>query len=165
MGPERDGVSGGAGIAAASASGSPHVPGWSLPLRLAEDGAAPLIRAEAVVDTARLVLEIVPGERPLLPEFGCRIHLLPVPVSIAERQVAAALMEESLDRWVPWLAAERVEVTGAGGGRIELELRANGRWHRFALAHRGPRESGPAWEEGGRSRDGVEPSSGETGWT
>lgn len=143
--------------AATGADARPRVPGWRLPLLLGDDGAVPSTRGDAVADTARLVLEVVPGERPFLPEFGCRVHLLPVPATTAERQVMAALMEESLERWVPWLAAERVEVTAVEGRRIDVDLRAGGRWYRFAIAHRG---RGTPAEGGGRPEHPVEGTDG-----
>jgi phage baseplate assembly protein W len=91
---------------------------------------------------ARLVLEIVPGERRLLPEFGCRIHLLPSIATEAERHLAAALVEEALDLWVPYLRIDRAEVLGVEGGWIRLALRTHGSWSEMLLKHRAPTSSG-----------------------
>lgn len=62
--------------------------------------------------TIRRVIETVPGERALQPSFGCAVHRLERVLDASERAVAAALIEESLERWVPWLGVSRVEVLG-----------------------------------------------------
>ena len=113
--------------------------GWSLPFRL--DGRG---RQQPLVDTARLVLEVIPGERPLMPEFGCRLHHLTSLDGERERQIAAALVEEALERWTPWLGVERVEVLEAAQGEVRLALRARGSWHEMSLSLRRP-AAGASW--------------------
>ena len=82
-------------------------------------------RFASVEDTARLVLDVRPGERALLPEFGCRIHSLRSITTDTDRHVAAALIEESLERWVPWLGVDRVDVDEATDSELRIVL-----WHR-----------------------------------
>jgi len=98
----------------------------------AEAGLTPL------AERARLVLEIVPGERRLLPDLGCRLHCLPRIAAPAERQLAAACVEEALERWLPDLRVERAEVVEVGRGWVGLRLRAGGRWHELRVSHRHP---------------------------
>lgn len=86
--------------------------------------------------TARLVLEVVPGERRLLPEFGCRVHLLPAIATDADRRLAAALIEEALDLWAPSLRVDRADVTSAEDGAIAVVLRARGAAHALTITHR-----------------------------
>lgn len=119
--------------------------GWSLPLALAADGRFPALRPAPVADTARLILEVVPGERRLLPAFGCRVHLLAAIDSAADRELAAVLVEEALERWAPDLRVERAEVTSVEEGVIGLRLRAWNSWHALSIAHR------PAVAGGGRA--------------
>jgi phage baseplate assembly protein W len=87
----------------------------------------------SVLDRLRLLLEVVPGERPLLPEFGCVIHQLPSLAGVEERQIAGALVEETIERWMPRLGVERVEVLSASEGRARLALRVRGSWHDLDL--------------------------------
>lgn len=84
---------------------------------------------------ARLVLEIVPGERRLLPEFGCRIHELDLQTQRA-REVAAAFVEEALERWTPRLGVDRAEIGELQAGRVEVSLHEAGLWHRLWITHR-----------------------------
>jgi phage baseplate assembly protein W len=93
-------------------------------------------RLDPVVSTARLILEIVPGERRLLPEFGCRIHSLPSLSTPGERQLGAALVEEALDRWAPSLGIDRAEILSVEEGKVRMTLRAHGAWHELSLTHR-----------------------------
>lgn len=89
-----------------------------------------------LAERARLVLEIVPGERRREPAFGCRIHLLPEIETEEERQIAAALVEESLETWAPALGVERAIVSGIEDGAIRLSLRKGGAWHPLSISHR-----------------------------
>ena len=86
---------------------------------------------------ARLVLEIAPGERRLLPRFGCRVHDLPR-VDGKNAVLAAALIEEALEAWAPQLCVERAEVRAAGADRLAVRLRAAGVWHCLEITHRRP---------------------------
>ena len=90
----------------------------------------------AIVSTARRILEIVPGERRLLAAFGCRIHALDDLHRSEARELAAGLVEEALERWVPALGVERVEVREARGGWIRVALSVASRWHEFDIKHR-----------------------------
>jgi phage baseplate assembly protein W len=80
---------------------------------------------------------MVPGERRLLAEFGCRIHELGSIRTDAECQLAAALVEEALERWIPDLGVERAEVeTTEREGCLRVRLRVAGAWHSLAIQHR-----------------------------
>jgi len=112
--------------------------GWSLPLRPGVGGAPLGERPDPVVDTARLILEVMPGERRLLPEFGCRMHLLGGLDSPEERHLAAVLVEEALRRWVPDLGAERADVTPVDERTLAVAIRVRGTWFRFHVRRRRP---------------------------
>lgn len=137
-GPQRDAD---AGVPARGAPGS-----WSLPLRLESGRIAPH-RADHLADTVRLVLGVAPGERPLRPDFGCRFHHLASIRDGHDRAVAAALAEEALERWAPWLGVRRVDVVGVEAGRLRIVVstpaeRAEVRvaWRRTARGRRAPEE-------------------------
>jgi phage baseplate assembly protein W len=49
--------------------------GWAFPLRTDATGGIALVSREREIEEAiRLSLGTAPGERPMRPEFGCRIH-------------------------------------------------------------------------------------------
>ena len=89
-----------------------------------------------IVDAARQVLEIVPGERRLVPSFGCRIHELDALQTALEKNTGAALIEEALERWAPRLAVERAEVEDVGEGWLRVRLKLPAAWCSFNMAHR-----------------------------
>lgn len=96
-----------------------------------------------VVARARRVLEIVPGERRLLPEFGCRIHALRALGTTRDRELAAGLVEEALERWTD-LDVDRAEVRPTGDdGWIRVAVRVAGRWHELEIKHRRERSRSP----------------------
>lgn len=88
------------------------------------------------MERARLVLEVVPGERRREPAFGCRVHFLPEIETEEDRQLAAALIEESLEIWLPALGIERARVDQSEDGVIHLRLRRGGAWQSLSIAHR-----------------------------
>ncbi len=114
-------------------------------------------RATAVVSTARRVLEIVPRERRFLPEFGCRIHALGSLRTTRDRVLAAGLVEEALDRWVPDLGVDRAEVWPSSDGWIRVAIHVGSRWHEFEIKHRRETAASPVSSPSAkRSRDARE---------
>jgi len=97
-------------------------PGWGLPLSIDGRGAFPERRRDELEDTVRLIVEVAPGERPLLPSFGCRIHELARIATEAERHAAATLVEDALERWAPWLGVRRVEVVEVEAPALRLRI-------------------------------------------
>ena len=86
-------------------------------------------------ETLRLVLEICPGERPLQPEFGCAIHQLDER-NLQREELVAGLMEEALDRWLPALRVQRVEVDSLVDGRLSARAWIGGRCESFVVSLR-----------------------------
>jgi len=88
--------------------------GWAFPLRTdATGGIALVTREREIEESIRLILGTAPGERPMRPEFGCRIH----DEVFAEADAAtagriAADVRAALRRWEPRIALEEVVVTG-----------------------------------------------------
>ena len=78
--------------------------------------------ASLVREHLRLVLEVRPGERPLLPAFGCRVHEMPGIETQHERQVAAVFIEDALGDWAPWAGVRRVKLLGVEDGMIQVRL-------------------------------------------
>jgi phage baseplate assembly protein W len=82
--------------------------GWAFPLRVDATGGIALVTREQEIEEAiRLILGTSPGERPMRPEFGCRIH--EYLFASADSETANAITREvraALQRWEP-----RIEVT------------------------------------------------------
>ena len=82
--------------------------GISFPLRLDPSGALALSTGPQEIEEAiRLILGTSPGERPMRPEFGCRIH--EYLFASADSETANAITREvrgALQRWEP-----RINVT------------------------------------------------------
>ena len=77
--------------------------GWAFPLRTDATGGIALVSREREIEEAiRLILGTSPGERPMRPEFGCRIH--EYVFASADGGTASAIAAEvkaALRRWEP----------------------------------------------------------------
>ena len=78
--------------------------------------------ADVLEERLRLILEVRPGERALLPSFGCRVHELPAIETEHERRLAEVLIEEALHDWAPWAGVRRVLLLSAEEEQISLRL-------------------------------------------
>ncbi len=87
--------------------------GWAFPIRVDATGGIALVSREREIEEAiRLILGTSPGERPMRPEFGCRIH--EYVFAPADSATATALGNEvraSLKRWEPRIDVEDVSVS------------------------------------------------------
>lgn len=89
--------------------------GWAFPLRTDATGGIALVSREREIEEAiRLILGTSPGERPMRPEFGCRIH--DHVFANADGATAASISADVVDalyRWEPRIDVEDVVVTSA----------------------------------------------------
>lgn len=87
--------------------------GWAFPLRTDPTGGIALVSNEREIEEAiRLILGTSPGERPMRPEFGCRIH--DYVFAAADGTTAAAIASEvrvALRRWEPRIEVDDVVVS------------------------------------------------------
>lgn len=87
--------------------------GWAFPLRVDQTGGIALVSREQEIEEAiRLILGTSPGERPMRPEFGCKIH--EYLFASADGETAGAIAAEvraALRRWEPRIDVDDVEVT------------------------------------------------------
>ena len=87
--------------------------GWAFPLRVDSTGGIALVSREQEIEEAiRLILGTSPGERPMRPEFGCRIH--EYLFASADGETASAItaaVRASLRRWEPRINVDDVVVT------------------------------------------------------
>lgn len=106
--------------------------GWGFPLRTDANGSIALVADEREIEEAiRLVLATSPGERPMRPEFGCRIHeYVFAPVSASTAGALSYEVRRSLDRWEPRITVESVDVSYDADDRavvyIDISYRING---------------------------------------
>ena len=83
-----------------------------------------------VQESIRLVLGTSPGERPMRPEFGCRIHdHVFAPVTATTAGVLAFEVRESLEQWEPRITVDDVTVSYDADDRavvyLDIEYRIN----------------------------------------
>ena len=86
--------------------------GWSFPLRTDATGGIALVsREREIEESIRLILGTSPGERPMRPEFGCRVHdYVFAPADAETASGIAAEVRIALERWEPRIDLEGVTV-------------------------------------------------------
>ena len=87
--------------------------GWAFPLGLDQTGGFALVTDEAEIEQAiRLILGTAYGERPMRPDFGCKIHdFVFAEVSATTAGLIAAEVRASLVRWEPRIDIDDVQVS------------------------------------------------------
>ena len=77
--------------------------GWAFPLGTdATGGVALVVREREIEEAIRLILATAPGERPMRPEFGCRVHdHVFAPINAATAGAIAHDVRYALERWEP----------------------------------------------------------------
>ena len=87
--------------------------GWSFPLGTDATGGVALVTREREIEQAiRLILGTACGERPMRPEFGCRIHdHVFGPATSATAGQIAYDVREALERWEPRIEVAAVAVS------------------------------------------------------
>ena len=100
--------------------------GLAFPLGVDRRGTVSLAHGEEDIDQAiGIVLGTAPGERPMRPEFGCRVHDF-----VFETIDAATIgrleteIREALDRWEPRIELLSIDfdLSGVGDGRLLIDI-------------------------------------------
>lgn len=101
--------------------------GWAFPVRTDPTGSMALVTAEREIEEAiRLILGTAPGERPMRPEFGCRIHdLVFGPANASTAGEIAYEVRSALERWEPRIDVTDVRVgfDQVDAGTVYVDLR------------------------------------------
>lgn len=86
--------------------------GLAFPLSVTPKGELSLVTGATDIDQAiLLIIETMPGERVMRPNFGCRIwELLFAPNSAETRALAAYHVRQALDFWEPRVTIDAVDV-------------------------------------------------------
>ncbi|HMV65745.1 MAG TPA: GPW/gp25 family protein [Myxococcota bacterium] len=100
--------------------------GWAWPLRF--DPATGAVATSAAEDNIResmtLVLGTRPGERQMMPDFGCRIHeLVYTPNTQANASLVAYHVRAALQRWEPRIDVLDVKAEPTPGGKVQVQVR------------------------------------------
>ncbi|HYM50053.1 MAG TPA: GPW/gp25 family protein [Candidatus Limnocylindrales bacterium] len=87
--------------------------GWAFPIRTDATGRIALVSHEREIEESmRLVLGTAPGERPMRPEFGCRIQdFVFANADAGTAGLIAAEVRSSLRRWEPRIDVHDVAVS------------------------------------------------------
>jgi phage baseplate assembly protein W len=99
--------------------------GWAFPFRIhaANGGVAYSEFEENIRQNMTIIIGTRPGERQMLPDFGCRIHeLIFAPNTSSTAAMISHHVKDALERW-----EERIEVTGVDamsdpGGSIKVRV-------------------------------------------
>ena len=108
--------------------------GWAFPLRTDPTGRIALVsREQEIEESIRLILGTAIGERPMRPEFGCRIH--DYIFASADGATASAIafeVREAIRLWEPRVDVDDIAVTfdakdpaGSAGAHAERTFPAD----------------------------------------
>ena len=99
--------------------------GWSFPFRFdpAKGSVAFSEYEENIRQNITIIIGTRPGERQMLPEFGCNVHdLLFAPSSSNTAMRAADMVKRALDRWEPRIDVLNVHSSLDPSGAIQLKI-------------------------------------------
>ena len=87
--------------------------GWRWPIELDTTGGIGMVTGASDLEQAMyLILSTTPGERPMRPEFGCRLaEFVFAPGNATTAGLIAAEVRWSLQRWEPRVDVDEVVVT------------------------------------------------------
>ena len=101
--------------------------GWAFPLRTDATGGIAMVSREREIEEAiRLILGTSPGERPMRPEFGCRIsEFVFASADGSTASLVAAEVDRALGRWEPRINVEDVAVSfdATDAGVLYIDIR------------------------------------------
>lgn len=99
--------------------------GWGFPFHFdaAAGGVGLSEYEENIRQCVTLILGTKPGERQMLPEFGCAIHeLMFAPNNTATSTLVSHRVESALARWEPRIEVLKVQAWPDGAGAIRVQV-------------------------------------------
>lgn len=100
--------------------------GFAFPMRVDANGGLALERGTADIEKSmRVILATAPGERPMRPDFGCRIwNLVFEPINANTLGLMEDAVREAMSRWEPRIEVEDVTLTpdGTGLGAVTIDI-------------------------------------------
>lgn len=101
--------------------------GWAFPVRTDATGSIALVAGDREIEESiRLILGTAPGERPMRPEFGCRINeYVFAPADASTAGQLAYEVRLALERWEPRVELDdvRVDFAAADTGTLLIDVR------------------------------------------
>jgi phage baseplate assembly protein W len=101
--------------------------GFAFPLQISPRGGIALARGEEdIIQSIRIILETMPGERRMRPEFGCRAkELIFAPRNASTQALMAYYVRVALMRWEPRIEVSDIEVypDPSSDGSLLVEIR------------------------------------------
>lgn len=96
--------------------------GWEFPPHLNDRNHISMVEDDADIRQAIfIILNTIPGERVMRPEFGCYIHdLIFWPANEETASIAERYVSEAIKRWEPRINLRSVIVTPSPGEQGEL---------------------------------------------
>jgi uncharacterized protein len=87
--------------------------GWSFPPKLNDRNRISLVQNDVEIRQAiYIIINTIPGERVMRPDFGCEIHsLIFWPANDQTAAIAERYVREALGRWEPRIQVQQVRVT------------------------------------------------------
>jgi phage baseplate assembly protein W len=86
--------------------------GWCFPLAILNEGLALSQGNEDILQSVLLILGTVPGERVMLPEFGCSMNeLVFAPANSVTATLAENYVTEALQQWEPRITDIEAQAT------------------------------------------------------
>ena len=97
------------------------------PLRLGDRNQIGMVADDlAIRQSIYVIINTVPGERVMRPDFGCEIHsLIFWPANHQTAAIAERYVREALLRWEPRIDVREVEVTAGTADRGELFIKVS----------------------------------------
>ena len=99
--------------------------GWAFPFTFdpASGGIALSQYEENIRQNVTIILGTKPGERQMMPEFGCRVHdYLFAPNTHATGGMIVFHVERALQDWEPRIEVQKVRAEPGAGGQIRIEV-------------------------------------------
>ena len=99
--------------------------GWSFPFNFNQSNGSVLFSTglENIRQNILIILGTRPGERQMLPKFGCKIHdLLFAPNNQSTTSTAATYVREAIHAWEPRVEVLSVEASLATTGSIKISM-------------------------------------------
>ena len=99
--------------------------GWRFPFGFdaATGGTAMSEYEENIRQCITIILATKPGERQMLPEFGCRIHeLMFAPSTRATSTLIAHHVQRALERWEPRIEVTKVDSWPEPSGTVRVQV-------------------------------------------
>lgn len=99
--------------------------GWKFPFQInPSTGGVHLSEYEENIrENITIILGTKPGERQMLPEFGCRVHeLMFAPNTRATASLVADHVKSALRRWEPRIEVQKVEAWPDPGGQVRIQV-------------------------------------------